>query len=466
MPKTTLAAALVAIFLCAAARAASPPKIVGDEGATIDDLIREQKYVTIVLNNGARDSNYRIKELSATTLAVIDGTNVPSAFPLDLIREVRVQKGPVSKEHVVRTESALTTDDRKIVDTATNRAFELFQTSSGKQNIKMLAAMALAASDHTASKDARRYLVELMDGNDTPTAVHAASMLWRVGEEPQGRVVENGLNSGNRATKAEAATLAGLLGDPTYLLDIRRLLKDPTPEIFPSAAKAAGRMKDKDSLPALYDGIRALNADKGEASVVALEIVGGSEVKQRLLTMLPDAKGNEWFRIVRVLHALGDEQAATLLKEQAIRQPAYDRVTALLLIPDKAQEAIEFMRAFLEKKIDPNPENLIYKARVGIRLYEAGDIQAKGIVQDVLNITPNLIYAPGKTDDERYKQAAVVQIQTEVCARLGDRLNRDFIPLLAAPIQSPNPDVAVRACLATLQIANPLFGERQREFER
>ncbi len=462
----TLCAALFAAAVCTAAWPASPPPIVGDEGATIDALVREQKLVTIVLKDGSRAYNYRLRGIHEETLTITDSSGAPGAFPLDMVRELRVQKERIDTERNVRKDSALTTEDRKVVDAGVARAFDLFNTSRGNQTVKMQAAMALAASNHDSKLGAQSYLKELMTGNDAPTATAAAGMLWRVGVEPSSSAIENGLASGNRVTKAAAATLAGLTGDQRYLLAVRGLLRDPAVEIFPSAAKAIARLGDRESLPALYDGIRALDDKKGDACLFALTHLGGDDVKQRLLTMLPDSRGNEWFRIVRALHQLGDDSATKLLTSNALNQPAFSRVTALILVRDEGSvEAIQFMRDFLGKALDPNVENLVYKGQVGIALYLAGDIQAKGVVQDVLGTSPNLIYVRGRTSDEAFKQQAVIEIQTKVVAAVGDTLNREFVSLLAAPIQSPNPQVAVRACIAAIQIANPEFGARVRDFD-
>jgi HEAT repeat protein len=383
-----------------------------------------------------------------------------------MVREVRVQRTRIEPREKLRKDSALTTDDRKVIDAAAERAYDIFVKSAGNQTLKMAAAMVLAASNHQSQKSAQAYLTELMSGNDTTTSILAAFMLWPVGVEPPDAVIRAGLNSGHRPTKALAATMAGLTGDQRYLVDIRRLLKDPAVEIFPAAAKAIARLGDRESLPALYEGIRALSDEKGEACVFALAHLGGSDVRQRLLTMLPDARGNEWFRIVRVLHKLGDEQATELLRTEAINQPAFDRLTALILIKQGAPEAIDFMREFLEKQLDPNVENLEYKAQVGIALYEAGDIQAKGIVQDVLGISPNFIYARGHTSDQQYKEAAAIQVKARVVDHIGDTGNREFVSLLAAPIQDPNPLVAISACGAAMEIANPEFAARSQEIDQ
>lgn len=462
MPGRYFAALVTALFASSIGWAASPPAIVGDPGATIDDLIREQSLVTIVLNNGARATNYRLRSLSEETLGVTDTSGTQTVFRLDQVREVRVQSARIEPRET-RKESALTTEDRRIVDGATQRAYDLFNESRGNQTIKMLAATTLAASGHEARMGAQAYLRELSTGNDAPTAVLAAALLWTVGDEASDTAISAGLSSGNRETRALATTLAGLSRNQKYLVDVRRMLKDPAVEIFPAAAVAIARLGDRESLPALYDGIRALDERKGQACVIALTILGGDDVRQRLLTMLPDSRGNEWFRIVRALHEMGDEQATDLLRDTALRQPAFQREAALLLLEQGSVEAVQFLRNFLEKPQDPNVENLVYKTRVGIALYDAGDIQAKGIIQDVLNVNPSLIYERGRAADDQFKQNAVIEIQARTCELLGNTMNREMLSLLAAPIQSSSPIVAVTACGAAMQIANPEYGEREKE---
>ncbi len=460
MPVRYLTALAAAFAICTVAWAASAPRIVGDEGATIEDLIREQALVTVVLNNGAREPNFRLRALNAETLGVTDGSGAPTAFKLSDIQELRVQKGRVEHTRKPRSDNALTTDDRRIVDEASARAFDIFNQSRGNQVVRALAATALAVSGHESRQNAEAYVRELSQANDAPTAVYASMLLFAITGEFNHTAIGNGLQSGDRGTKALAILLAGLSEDQRYLVDVRRLLKDPTVEIFPAAALSIARLGDRDSLPALYDGIRALSDEKGEACVTALTILNGPDVRQRMLTMLPDARGNEWYRIVRVLHALGDEQATELLRDRALRMPAFQESAALILAEEGSVEAIHFLRGYLEKSHDPNAENLIYKGAVGIALYKAGDIQAKSIIQDVLNTNASLIYARGRTNDEPFKQASVIAIQAAVCSLIGNTFNRELLSLLSAPIQSSNPGVAVAACIATMSIANPEFGTR------
>ena len=95
------------------------------------------------------------------------------------------------------------------------------------------------------------------------------------------------------------------------------MLDDTTIEIFPDAAKAAARMDLRDEAPKLYRALRALTDEKAEAAVVALIRLGGEDVRQEMLDMLPNTRGNVHFRIVRVLHALGDESVLDWMRDYA-----------------------------------------------------------------------------------------------------------------------------------------------------
>ncbi len=96
-------------------------------------------------------------------------------------------------------------------------------------------------------------------------------------------------------------------------------------------------------------------------------------------------------------------------------------------------------------------------------LYVAGDIQAKGIVADVLNTRPNDIYAAGRTADQKFKEETVRKVQVAVCRLMGTTMRRDMLPVLAGPIQNSDPTVALAACRAAMQIGNQDFGKRLRK---
>lgn len=456
----TIVFAAVALLLVPMAAVWSEPPITGDPGATYADLIGEEALVTVVLNNGARDYNLRITGVYESTIAFETQAGEATAYPISLIREIRVQQGRIDTSRLQKAEQTLSGDDKAIVDQAAARALEIFKQSNSAQQVKMVAAMVLAASTHQTNKDAAFYLGGLAQGNDVPTAMLASLYLWAAGEPPSDETIQEGFQSGNRDARAMAATLAGLMDRKQFIGDVRRLAHDPAVELYPAGAKAAGRLMDRQSLPELYDGIRSLRAEKAEAAVFALKKIDGSDVHQKMLDMLGTARGREWFRVLRVLYALGDSRAKELMLTDALRQPAYQRTAALILGKDSVPEGIDFLREYLTQQEDPNLENLQYRAQVGLVLFDAGDVQAKVILQNLLDTQPSEIYARGRTQDREYKEQTAAAVKRSVCAMIGDSLNRDLLSLLVPTMQSTEGDVALAACSAAMQIGNRDFGER------
>lgn len=448
-----------------AAFGASTPPITGDEGATYDDLIREQALVTIILNQGAPEYNLKIRAIypsaSKPTIAVETSSGEKTAHLFANIREVRVQKSRITTENKPDPETVLTAEDKKIAENAANRALAIFKESH-LQPLKMAAAQILAGNNHPNREDAILYLKGLSSANDAATSMSASLALWHNGETVPDEVLLNGFNSGNRSAKAVAAQLAGLMNAQQFILDVRRLLLDPSVEVYPHAATAIGRLKDRESLPKLYEGVRVISEEKSGAAAFALAEIGGPDVIRQLQQMLPNAHGMEWFRIVRVLRELGDPDATHLFETQTLGQPPFQRVAAIELAKDGNPEAVKFLRDFLDKQVDPDPSNLIYKAGVGLALYQQGDLQAKGIIADVLNTQASDIYLRNQTANNQAKEQAAQAVQIGACMLVGHSMRRDLLPLLAGPMQGADPLVALAACDAITQIANRDYGHRGR----
>jgi HEAT repeat protein len=453
--------ALIAATLCVTAFAAQPPRIAGDEGATFEDLIREQRLVTITLSSGAQDFDLKVTGVYADkgTLSVVDATGRPSAYRFDKISEVRVQKGPSKRGRKPDPDTVLTAEDRKIVDSAAARAMSIF-TESHLQPEKMMAAGVIAASTHDKKNDAISYLKDLSKSNDVPTALLATQLLWENGESPSSDTILTGLNSGNRSAKSYAIVLVGLTQSGQFITDVRRLLSDPSIEISAAAAIALGRLNDLQSVPTLIQSLASITEEKAQAALIALSYYKDPAVKRDLETALAKAEGLQRFRIVAALFDLGDENARKMLATEYMREPAYDKQSAIALAEDGDPDALKWLRDFLQKSWDPNLENLIYRAAAGLCLYLSGDIQSKNTVSDILNTQPNDIYAPGKTSDQKFKEATVVAVQAAVSLMIGMTMRRDMLPVLAGPMQSANNGVALLACRSILQVGNREFGKR------
>lgn len=457
---------LLCPLLLACAMAAGQVPIVDGDGKTIEDLILEKTYVTIVLKDpSARDINLRITGIFESTLNFITLDNDPIAYKLSRIREVRIQESRVASRRSRATEDALSDDDMIIVNRAAERAFGIFKNSKN-QEIRMSAALVISASTHENKAGALGYLQELAAGNDVPTSMDATTFLYLAGIPPDPNVLQEGFLSGDRHARATAAMLTGLTNNKTFLPEVRTMLHDPTVQLFPAAAIAIGRMNERSGLPRLYEAMRALTDVKAEAAVFGLSQMGGKDIHEKMLEMLEVSTGLEWFRVLRVLYALDDPGAKELMLTKALTQPAYQRIAALLLAADEVWEGTLFLRNYLEKPQDPNLENLSYKGRVATTLFSAGDIQQKIVLQELVNTRPGQIYARGKTGNEDYKSRTAVEVQLNVLRLIADTGSKDLLSILVAPLEGSDPQVAVMACTAAVAIGNPEFGDRLREMRR
>ncbi len=454
---------MVCPLLMACALSGAQVTVVDGNGMTLEDLMREKTLVTIVLKDPpARDINLRVTGIFESTISFMTIDKEPIAYTLSRIRELRVQESRVTPRRSRATEDDLSDEESIIVTRATERALEIFKNSQN-QEIRMSAALVIAASDHESKGSALGYLQELAAGNDVPTAMDATTFLYLAGIPPGPDVLQEGFRSGDRHARATAAMLTGLTNNATFLPEVRTMLHDSTIQLFPAAAKAIGRMNERSGLSELYEAMRALREAKGEAAVFALARMGGDEIHQKMLDMLEESVGVEWFRVLRVLYALDDERAKELMLEEALKQPAYQRTAGLLLAADKIWEGTLFLRKYLEKAEDPNLENLVYKGRVASTLFSAGDIQQKILLQELANIQHGQIYARGQTTNEAYKRQTAIAVQLNTLRLIADTGSPDLLSLLGGPIESNGPLVAVTACTAAMAIGNPEFGSRLRE---
>ena len=450
-------------LLMACAVSGAQVTIVDGNGMTLEDLVREETLVTIVLKDPpARDMNNRVMAIFESTINFMTLDKEAITYNLSQIQELRVQDNRIVPRRSRLTESTLSDDESIIVRRATERALKIF-TNSKNQVIRMSAALVIAVSDHERKESALGYLQALAAGNDVPTAMDATTFLYLAGIPAGEDVLRDGFQSGNRHARATAALLTGLTNNQMFLPEVQTMLEDTTVQLFPAAAKAIGRMNERSGLPELYVKMRALTDAKADAAVFALSRMGGDDVHEKMLEMLDNSEGLEWFRVLRVLYALGDEHAKKLMLEEALKQPAYHRTAGLLLAADGVWEATQFLRAYLEKAEDSNLVNLIYKARVASTLFLGGDFQHKILLQELVNIQPDQIYARGRTSDEEYKKQTAVKVQISVINHIAYTGSPDLLSLLVGPIEGTGPLVAITACTAALAIGNPEFGSRLRE---
>ena len=427
----------------------------------LEDLIREQALVTLMIRN-APLRNLRIESINDQTIIVTDATGSSKPYPVSLVRQIRVQDRAVSVRKSI--DRRLTPEEKQTVERAKDRAFLIFE-SARDQNQRMRSAMINAAE---GNESAANYLRDLSNGNDTAIAIHAAAYLYLAGGQVEDELLGRGFASGNRHARAMAAKLAGLLKRDEFVVQVRSLLQDPTASVYIEAAKAAGRMGDRRALPDLYNGLTRLNRDEGLAAAYGISKIGGEEVRDELWSRLGQDRGELWYRTLYTLYLMNDEEAIRVLRDEAMDQPAYGIDVALLLTELDEWEGTEYLRAYMKKAHDPNRENLANRARVAAQLFKDGMLQAKVILQELVRLTPNQVYAKdyqtGRSVDDEYKQEAVQNTKRVVAELVGDIGDPGMMTLLTPVISSEDADLALTGCEAAVAVAQRDFAVRLREY--
>lgn len=434
-------------------------RITNGDGATIEDLIGDKSLSTIVLKGNVRDANLTVTGIHAGTVTFQKADGSFSAYPIDMIQEIRVQENRVASKKSVFSQGSLSKDEQRVVNRAAARAFEVFQ-QSGDQEIRMYAESIMAVMGNT---DALRSLKGRSESNDTPTAVIASLHLYDAGQEIDPGVIQDGFLSGNPRTRTSTAMLAGLVGiedDTSFLKELRDLLSDPSPDVYPWAARALALLGDRRSMPSFYKALGSLSQPKSEAAVYALITMGNDEVIAQLKERLPKAPPGEWIRVVRVLYALGDEDAAVSMRKKGLTSLSYQEVSGLLLGENEDWDGVLWIREYLDRRKDPDYKNLVYRANLAYALYDAAQAQAKIVFQKIMRMTETDIYAKGYNNDVRYKKETIALIQVEVCRLLGLLGDKTMLSILTRAIEHEDPRLALAACDAAVQIAKPEYRDR------
>jgi HEAT repeat protein len=431
--------------------------VTNGDGATIEDIIREKSLCTIILDGNVRDPNLIITDVNEITVTFQKSDGSFSAYPMHSVKEIRVQVSRIAEKKSVFAQGALSTEEQHVVDRAAERVREIYDSSRGDQEIRMYAESIMAVM---GNQDAIDSLMRRADSNDTSVAVMASLYLYTIGMEIDPAVIVDGFLNGNRETRTNTAMLAGLSGDESFLKDLRYMLSDPSPEAYPWAARALAQLNDRQSLPSFYKALESLYQSKTEAAIYALITMGDDEVIAELNSMLPRATPGEWIRIVRILYALGDEEAVVNMRKKGLTSLSHQKVTGLLLGENEDWDGIMWIRKYLKKQYDPNYKNLIYRANLGYALYDAAQAQAKIEFQNIMGMTETGIYAKGYTNDIRYKKKTIALIQAEVCRLLGQLGDKTMLTILTRAMAHEDKTLALAACDAAVQIAKPEYRER------
>lgn len=447
----------LAAGLCAAGWAQVP--IIDGDGITLEGLKDKDVYVTVVLKDSlARQSNLQIIGVDKDFISVIPLDGRRTAYPTSMIKEIRVQKSKVDSLILkIAPGGNLTSEDEDIAGAAVVRALELYKASPDNQALRMKAAAVMAIG---GNENALNYLKGMGAVNDVATAIEASTYLFIVGEEINTSILRQGLISGKRRTRATALRLAGLIGHDASLPDIERALQDPMEEIFPSAAIATGLLGHRSAIPTLVKTLGSLSKLKGDAAATALGMIGGADVIRQMQELANTKRGSEKVWALLVLYKLGEEDAGDRLRDEVMRDPAFADKVAILLASNGDWDATQYLRERLDRPVDPSLENLAMQARMAAALFESGYAPARSTLQRLLTISESSVYAPGKSNDDAYKERVVKETQTLVCNLIASIRTRNLMSLTRPAIGSPIPEVALAACEAAVAIANPEFGRR------
>lgn len=431
--------AICALLLCVAARAADPVPVTGAPGASLRALEGTPTLVTVVLKGGAKDANLQILEVHDRGITVLTSKGEPIPYLFDSIAEIQVQGGEIKKREIQVKSDVLPAPAQEVVDRALARCQEIFGGSAADQETKIEAATVLAAADN---QEAAAYLNQLLESNDLQAQMDAARALYLAGLEVPQRIIQRGLESGVRKIRGTASLLAGELNLSTYLPMLKTMMQDRTPEISGPAARAVARLGDREAVPYLLTMLGSRDEIKGDAAVWGLAQLNPPGLGEQLRVRLQKAEGMERYRIVLVLHAIKDPEGRKLLMDIFRDVPTLSFEAALILASqDKEWEALEYLRARLNRREDETEANLVNRARTAAALLSSGDPQAKAAFQELL----------------RSDKLAVKRAVYDGIMEAGDHR---LLTIVRVGIEATDARAAMAACKAAAAIGYPRLRER------
>jgi HEAT repeat protein len=420
-----------------------------NKGVSLKSLAGTETLVTIIIKEtGAKLANQRVVAAQSDFFTV--EANTPNrernAFQYADVQEVQVQGGVVeAKTFKVDTRRALREEELKVVESAFSRARDIFQNANDNQTLRMKAAVLGAIN---REQDKIDYLKQLAGTNDLPTKIRASLMLYLAGDLETGRpLIPQGLESGSPGVWADSARLAGVLGDSSRMDALTKRLSDRSAEYCAPSARVLAKLDYRNSIGTLLRMISELNPEKAEAAIYALTRFGGDDVIQQLKGQLKDSTGENRYRIIRVLYALGDGEGKDWMLNEIMRVPTLQPKAAVILARDGNAEAMQFLRDQLKKPydelLDPKlfTDHVRSRAEAACALIEGGDPTAVAALQELL----------------RSKKVEASAVVAELVARMG--MPR-IIVITKAPIENINPAIAIEACYAAVSVGNNDFRQR------
>jgi HEAT repeat protein len=449
-----------AVLMLACTSAWSQIKISNGDGATIDDLIREQAFVTILLEGNVPDANLTITGINKDTITFLTHDGRDSAYPLTMVKSIRVQEKRTAQKQSVFSKGSLSREEQAVVDRAAVRLESLWEAEPN-------AALRMAMASYLTilgNKESKFYLQGHAESNDNELALVASMYLFSIGEEVDKSVIREGFLNGNRNVRALAATLAGVLEGDDFIRELREMSDDPTPDVFVPAVRALARLGDRDVIPRLMKALTSLKQPIAEAAIYGLVTLGGDDVISELKQMRMNEKASVQFRILRILYALGDEEAAVEMREKGLTTYATEEVAGLLLGENGDWDGLMWIREYMTRQKDPNGENLTYRTHLAAALYDTAQAQAKIEFQKLMRKDETQFYAKGRSSDTNYKKTMLMLVKAEACAIIGRTGDKTMLSLLNTPMEAQNSVLAMSACNAIAMIADPTYRARSEDF--
>lgn len=435
------AVSLVLVLVAVGAFADDPPPIVNGGGITLKDLAGKDQLVTVVLKgSNVMDRNLRVVDVSPINFSVVSPKGERTPYLFSLVAEVRLQEGTVeSREFNLDENRTLRPDEQKILDRALERSRELFDSASSVQNVKIRAASHLYAS---GKKDAGEYLHKLAASNDVPTQVTASIALYLAGDNDIPKeIISQGLSSGDRAVRGQAALLAGLLNETSSMPTLTMMVRDRAAEICAPAARALARLGIREAIPELIKMLQLNDPVKGDAAVFALARLGGSDVIEEVKALLPKTSGQIRYRAIQLLYQLGDSSGKDLMVSEGFGTPTLQFEAAIVLAKEKNREAVEYLSKRLQGLYDDKFDVLMSRAKAAIALEQGVDPTAMSHLQKLLTSNINIV-------------------RIGICDQIAMSGRRKLLPILQPIIEDVRPNVSLSACGASLCICRSDFHKR------
>lgn len=431
--------ATLAVLLLPAVAAMAKVPVTGAPNASLEALVGSATLVTVVLKGGAQDPNLRVVGIEDTYFNVVTSKGDRIPYLYEMVAEVRVQGGAIERARTdVTSVRALRAEDQAIVEDAWRRAGEVFNISNDDQERKIRAAMLLTLG---GNEDMEKYLRGLAEANDLKTAMSATFALFLAGKDVEERVIREGLRSGNRAIRGQAATLAGLTGYTESIPLLVKMATDRVADFAPPAILALARLEHTAIVPNLLAMLSDLNEDRANAAVVALGRLGNEGTIEELRYLLRNAQGLARYRVILALYELGAPEAKALLLETLRETPTLTAEAALVLAKEGDWDATQVLRTRLNRREDATEPNLLFRARNAASLFIGGDPAAVAVFQDLLR------------QDQVSVRKKVFQLMIEIN-------DRRTLAIIQPSILSVNNEVALAACNVAAAMAHPGFRER------